>query len=84
MKHLSVHRLNIEIVYPDVKAIWVNISNAYTQNFIKNLNLLFNILCNYYIELRYRLIKFVGYKFENFLGSNFHHSWPTKICATRT
>ena len=60
MKYLSVHRLNIEIVYLDIETICVNIGKAYTQNFIKNLNLIFNILYNFYMALRYRLIKFVG------------------------
>jgi len=60
MKHLSVHRLNIEIVYVDFETIWVNIGNGNAQNFVKNLNLLFNILHTFYVELQYRLIKFVG------------------------
>ena len=72
MKHLSVHRLNIEIVYLDVETIWVNKCNAYTQNFIKNLNVLFNILHNFYTKVRYRLIKSVEEKFVSLLGSNFH------------
>ena len=61
MKHLSVHRPNIKIVYLDLKKkIGFNIGNANTQNFMKNLNVLFNILYNFYMELRYRLIKLVG------------------------